>query len=122
VFYSPEYDRRAKADRAATIRKAQAIVQNPQNFNKKNTYGAAKYIRQIEYDKKTGEIITPHSKLAFNDEALYEDEKYDGYYVIVSSRHFESDEWIIDTYRGLWRIEESFKVTKSDLALQRTQV
>lgn len=115
VFYSPEYDRRAKADRAATIRKAHAIVQSPKNFNKKNTYGAAKYIRQIEYDKKTGEIITPRSKLAFNEDALAEDEKYDGYYVIVSSRHFESDDWIIDTYRGLWRIEETFKVTKSDL-------
>ena len=115
VFYSPEYDRRAKADRAAAIRKAHAIVQSPKNFNKKNTYGAAKYIRQIEYDKKTGEIITPRSKLAFNEDALAEDEKYDGYYVIVSSRHFESDDWIIDTYRGLWRIEETFKVTKSDL-------
>lgn len=27
----------------------------------------------------------------------------------------ESDDKIIDIYRGLWRIEESFKVTKSEL-------
>ena len=115
VFYSPEYDRRAKADRAATLRKAHAIISNPKNFNKKNSYGAAKYIQQIEYDKKTGEIITPASKLTFNDKALAEDEKYDGYYTIVTSRWQQSDEWVIDTYRGLWRIEETFKVTKSDL-------
>jgi transposase len=115
AFYSPEYDRRAKADRAAAVRKAHAIIKNPRNFNKKNTYGAAKYIRQIEYDKNTGEIITPRGELVFNEEALAEDEKFDGYYVIATSRHFESDDWVIDTYRGLWRIEETFKVTKSDL-------
>jgi transposase len=122
VFYSPEYDRRAKADRAAAIRKARAIVQNPKNFNKKNTYGAAKYVLQIEYDKKTGEIITPRSKLAFDEETLAEDEKYDGYYVIVTSRYFETDDWVIDTYRGLWRIEETFKVTKSDLEARPVHV
>ena len=115
VFYSPEYDRRAKADRAATIAKARAIIQSPGKFTKQNAYGAAKYVRQIEYDKTTGEIITPAHLLAFNDDTLAEDELYDGYYVIVTSRHWETDEWVIDTYRGLWRIEETFKVTKSDL-------
>lgn len=115
VFYSRDYDMKAKADRQAAIKKARAIIQNPKNFNRQNTYGAAKYIRQIEYDKSTGEIIEAKSILAFNDDFLAEEETYDGYYVIVSSRHFESDDWLIDTYRGLWRIEETFKVTKSDL-------
>jgi transposase len=115
VFYSPEYDRRAKADRAAAIKKARAIIGNPKNFTKQNTYGAAKYIRQIEYDKPTGEIITPENKLSFNEEALAEDEKYDGYYVIVTNRYDKPDDWVIDTYRGLWRIEETFRVTKSEL-------
>ena len=115
VFYSPEYDRRAKSDRTAAIKKAHKIINNPKGFTKQNTYGAAKYIRQIEYDKSTGEIITPASKLSFNDEALAEDEKYDGYYVIVTNRYDKPDQWVVDTYRGLWRIEENFKVTKSDL-------
>jgi transposase len=115
VFYSREYDKKAKADREAAIRKAHAIIKNPKNFNKQNTYGAAKYIRQIEYDKATGEIVEAKSVLAFNDELLAEEEKYDGFYVIVTSRHFESDDWVIETYRGLWRIEETFKVTKSDI-------
>ena len=115
VFYSPEYDRRAKADRAAAIKKARAIIDNPKNFTKQNTYGAAKYIRQIEYDKSTGEIITPASKLLFNEEVLAEEEKYDGYYVIATNRYDKPDDWVIDTYRGLWRIEETFRVTKSEL-------
>lgn len=115
VFYSPEYDRRAKADRAAAIKKARAIISNPKGFTKQNTYGAAKYIRQIEYDKTSGEIITPANNLSFNEDALDEDEKYDGYYVIVTNRYDKPDDWVIDTYRGLWRIEETFKITKSEL-------
>ena len=115
AFYSREYDKKAKADRAAAIKKAQAIILNPKNFNKRNTYGAAKYIRQIAYDKNTGEILEAKSILAFNDQLLAEEEMFDGYYVIVTSRYFETDDWVIDTYRGLWRIEETFKVAKSDL-------
>ncbi|MEG0794036.1 MAG: transposase [Lachnospiraceae bacterium] len=36
-------------------------------------------------------------------------------YVLLTSEMEESDDKIIDIYRGLWRIEESFKVTKSEL-------
>jgi len=115
VFYSRDYDLRAKADRANAVDKAKQIIKNPKNFNKYNTYGAAKYVRHIEFDKNTGEIINTGSSLSFNDDVLKEEEKYDGYYTIVTSRHFESDEWVINTYKGLWKIEESFRVTKSDL-------
>jgi hypothetical protein len=115
IFYSRDYDLKAKADRANTIRKAQSIINNPKNFNKKNVYGAAKYISQIEYDKETGEIIEAASVLTFNHELLTEEEQYDGYYVIVTNMHTKSDDWVIDTYKGLWKIEETFKVTKKDL-------
>ncbi len=40
---------------------------------------------------------------------------YDGYYAIVTSELDMSDKEIIDTYRGLWEIEETFKVTKGTL-------
>jgi hypothetical protein len=122
AFYSRDYDARSKADRQAALKKARAIIKNPENFNKHNTYGAAKYIRQIVFDKDTGEIIKTQSNLAFNDECLAEEEKYDGYYMIVTSRHFEPDDWIIKTYKGLWRIEETFKVTKKDLETRPVHV
>jgi hypothetical protein len=40
---------------------------------------------------------------------------FDGYYAIVISECDLPDEQIVDTYQGLWRIEESFRITKSDL-------
>lgn len=115
AFYSRDYDRKAKADRAAAVRKAEMLVKDPDKFNMYNSHGAAKYIKHIEFDEETGEIIKTKSILEFDKEALAEEEKYDGYYVIVTSRYDATDEWVIDTYKELWRIEETFKVTKSEL-------
>ena len=115
VVYSRRFAQKAKADREAALVKAHAIIKYPKNFNKQNTYGSAKYIRQICFDKKSGEIIESKSVLSFNDELLAEEEKYDGYYVIATNRYDKSDEWVMDTYHELWRIEETFKVSKNDL-------
>jgi len=41
--------------------------------------------------------------------------RFDGYYAIITSETSMSDSKIIDTYRGLWQIEDTFKVTKSIL-------
>jgi len=122
IFYSRDYDRRAKADRAAAVTKAKSLIANPDKFNKYNSYGAAKYIKHIEFDEETGEIIKAKSVIAFDEEKLAEDEKYDGYYVIVTSKCKATDEWVIDTYKELWRIEETFKVTKSDLEARPVHV
>jgi len=115
VFYSPDYDRRAKADREPALLKARDLVKNPSRYNKTISYGAAKYVKNLVFDPKTGEIVTTKQKPVFNEARLREEEKFDGYYAIVTSEWRKSDEEIIDIYRGLWCIEEAFKVTKSDL-------
>jgi transposase len=60
-------------------------------------------------------VISPQNILALDEDKLREEEALDGYYVIVTSEYKESDDRIIDIYRGLWKIEEAFRVTKSDL-------
>jgi thiol-disulfide isomerase/thioredoxin len=115
IFYSADYDRRAKAEREATLLKAIDLVNNPSRYNKATSYGAAKYIKNLVFDPKTGEIITTKEKPIFDEKKLREEEKFDGYYAIVTSEWKKSDEEIIEIYRGLWRVEEAFKVTKSDL-------
>jgi transposase len=115
IFYSKDYDKRAKAERSATVLKAQDFVKNPSKYKNAVSYGAAKYIKNLKIDKETGEIKNDHSLLEFDEKKLKEEEKFDGYYAIVTSEWKESDEKIIETYRGLWKIEESFKITKSDL-------
>ena len=115
VFYSRDYDKKAKRDREKAVRKAKDIVANPSGFNKYNTYGAAKYVDNLEFDADTGEIVKTASVLRFNESKLMEDEKYDGYYMIVTNCFNKPDGWVIEKYRGLWQIEETFKITKSDL-------
>jgi len=115
VFYSSDYDRKAKMDREPALLKALDLAKNPSKYNKATSYGAAKYLKNLVFDPKTGEIITAKQKPVFDEKKLREEEKFDGYYAIVTSEWQKTDEEIIDIYRGLWQIEEAFKVTKSDL-------
>lgn len=79
------------------------------------SYGAAKYVKKIDYDKETGEILTASSVLDIDEDKIREEESLDGYYMLLTSEMETSDDEIIDMYRGLLKIEESFKVTKSEL-------
>lgn len=115
VFWSEKYAKRAKAERAAAIAKAQDLTRNPGSYTRATSYGAAKYVKKVDYDKETGKILTTSSILELDEDKLREEEALDGYYVLLTSEMEESDDKIIDMYRGLWRIEESFKVTKSEL-------
>ncbi len=115
VFYSPDYDRKAKADREPALLKARDLVKNPARYKRAISYGAAKYVKNLVFDPKTGEVMASKQKPVFDEVRLKEEEKFDGYYAIVTSEWKKTDEEIVDIYRGLWRIEEAFKVTKSDL-------
>ena len=115
VFWSQKYAKRAKADRAAALAKAADLTKNPGNYTRATSYGAAKYVKKVDFDKETGEIITSSSVLEVDGDVIRQEELFDGYYVLLTSEMEESDDKIIDIYRGLWRIEESFKVTKSEL-------
>lgn len=115
VFYSTKYAEKAKQDRKAAILKAKDLIKNPAKYNKSTTYGAAKYVKNLTFDAQTGEVLESAKQfLSFDEEKLREEEKFDGYYAILTSEYKEPDERVIDIYRGLWKIEESFKITKSD--------
>lgn len=115
IFWSADYAKRAKAERQPAIDKAIDLIGNIQKYNKKNCVGASKYVKHLVFDKNTDEIIEAQSKLSLDEEKIAEEEKFDGYYMIVSSEFDKTPNEIIDIYRGLWRIEETFKVTKSEL-------
>lgn len=115
IFYSEKYDKRAKADRAAALIKAQDLANNPGKYTRSTSYGANKYIKKVDFDKDTGEILKASSILEIDEEKLRAEEALDGYYALITSEYKESDDHIIEIYRGLWQIEESFRITKSEL-------
>ena len=123
VFWSKKYADKARAERAETLKKALDIISNPQKHNKGTSHGAAAYIQNIAYDKKTGEIYAePGKMLMFNEEKAEEDAKYDGYYCIITSELDMADQRVIEIYRGLSDIEDNFKVSKSDLDIRPVHV
>lgn len=113
VYYSQKYADKQKRDRQMVIDKAKDLINNPGNYTRATSYGAAGYINNIKFDKKTG-AVSDGCELSLNEDKIKEDEKYDGYYSIVTSEEHLSDIEIRNIYRGLAKIEETFKVTKSE--------
>jgi len=113
VYYSKKYADKQKKDRERVLTKARDMIRNPTNYTRATSYGAAGYVKNIKFVKGTGEIANG-LELSLNLEKISEEEQYDGYYSIVTSEKHMSDKQMRDVYRGLWEIEESFKIIKSE--------
>ena len=113
VYYSQKYADKQKRDRQMVIDKAKDLINNPGNYTRATSYGAAGYVNNIKFDKKTG-VISDGCNLSLNQEKIDEDAKYDGYYSIVTSEEHLSDIELRNIYKGLAKIEETFKITKSE--------
>jgi len=140
IFFSQKYADRARHDREKAIEKAYNMVNEQRRKKKPSEHGVSKYLTQL-FIGEDGKIINDYEKaLDFNKEFLHNEEKLDGYYAICTNvvglsdkqkkftgkSRFTKDGFfqlnkkvsatdIIDIYRGLWKIEETFKVTKSSL-------
>ena len=140
IFYSKKYADKAKYDRQKALEKSFKIINNANIKKKPATRGVAKYVKQLFEDKNGKTLNNSENPLDFNSEILKTEEKYDGYYAINTNviglseeeKKFKgksriikdglfqlnkkvSTREIIDIYRGLWKNEEPFKVTKSIL-------
>ena len=114
VYFSFKYLMKQRKDREKMIKKAEDIIKRPNAYTKATSYGAAYYIDDIAFDKDTGEIKSD-KVLSVNYDKVKEEELYDGYYAIVTSEIEYDDYKIRKIYRGLTKIEDNFKVTKSYL-------
>ena len=113
VYYSQKYADKQKRDRQMVIEKAKDLIKNPGSYTRATSYGAAGYVNNINFDKETGNISNA-TELSLNEEKINEDAKFDGYYSIVTSEEHLSDLELRNIYKGLAKIEETFKITKSE--------
>ena len=82
---------------------------------KRSEFGdCSKYVTFIPTDKK-GNKEDGKIKVEINEEAVEKAKKLAGYNLIVTSELSMTSKEIYDTYHNLWRIEESFRVMKSQL-------
>lgn len=94
---------RAKA--IESLRKKMSKSSNPSSLI--SNYGYKKYLK-----------IKGKAEVVLDEEKLLEQEKWDGLHgVITNSTTFKPQD-IINHYKGLWQVEETFRVTKNDLKIR----
>ena len=82
---------------------------------KRSEYGeCAKFVNFVSADKK-GKETDGKVKVTMNDQAIENARKLAGYNLLVTSELKMSDQEIYKAYHNLWRIEESFRIMKSEL-------
>jgi len=87
----------------------------PSLLNASNNFGVKKYFKTVNIDTETGEIKKAKNQYLFDEEKYERDTSLDGYYCIVTN-NLELEAYdLIDNYRQLSMIEDSFRVTKTDL-------
>jgi len=141
VFWSEDYWKKARYERALAITKALARAGYGEN-TVLNNHAGNRFLKKAIFDPECGkEVEHPAFSFALDEELLDSEEELDGYYLIRTNvvgvqegqapfdrpcRWHAKDNLlelnrpvtdldIIDMYRGLWRIEESFRITKSQL-------
>jgi hypothetical protein len=103
----------ARRKREDKLRKAAKAIGN-------NIYGVKhgyeEFTKEDVVDAKTGECLEDVKKVrSVDNEKAKKDAMYDGYFCIITSELDYNESQIRKAYHGLWRIEESFRIMKSDL-------
>ena len=95
------------------------LIEKAQNLRtsqaKKSEYGeCARFVNFVSADKK-GKETDGKVKVTLNDDVIENARKLAGYNMLVTSELKMSDQEIYKAYHNLWRIEESFRIMKSEL-------
>lgn len=114
VSWSKEYADREKMKRIQVIEYLNSLTDEAK-YNASNKKGCKKYLNATEVDENTGEVIKTKTIVTLNKERIEFDAKFDGLNVLVTSELDMSDEKMLEAYHSLSKIEDCFKVTKSQL-------
>ena len=112
VTYNPSLAKKQRREINKMVEKAKSLCYSQA---KHEEYGeSSKYMSFVSVDEN-GEVGTNKVTAAINNAAIEKDLSLAGYNLLVTSETSMSDQEMYDTYHNLWRIEESFKIMKSDL-------
>ena len=113
LTYNPSLAKKKLYEIDRMIEKAKSLVLSKA---KKSEFGeSSKFVDFVVANKKTGEIKDDAICLSINEDKIKKEKELAGYNLIVTSEINIPDKELYATYHNLWRIEESFKVMKSDL-------
>lgn len=112
VTYNPKLAKKQIHEIKKEIEKAKLLKASQA---KKSEYGdCAKYVIFSAADKK-GNDTDGKVKVTMNEKLIKKSMELAGYNMLVTSETTMTDEEVYEAYHNLWRIEESFRVMKSQL-------
>lgn len=111
LYWNGAAARRDKKKRNEKIEKAENSLNNNAYFI---NHGHTKYHKEENVVSETGEVADKKI-IKIDYEKIKTEEMYDGYFAIVTSELDFDEKKIREVYHSLWRIEDSFRITKGDL-------
>ena len=114
IYWSKKHYEKELNQNKKFIEYLESCKENPDKL-KDRQRKSQEFIKTVDVDKETGEIIHPEKVIIFLDKKLEKYKETMGFYSIVTSEIEDNDKEIINRYHGLSRIEDSFRIIKSDL-------
>lgn len=118
VYFSKKFYDKQMHDNKSFLEFIDKLQKNPENFRitKSQSSSLRKFLKKELINDKTGEVLNSKDLKALIDfDKINKYKESFGYYQIVTSELDMDDRKVIDTYHGLSRIEDQFRVMKSDL-------
>jgi len=112
AFWSRDFFERARHERAKVIEKSRAAIERG-DMSGVVSRSSARYAKDRPVVRETGEAA--QHDWVLDEERIAADAAMDGYYCIVTSEQEWTEREVIEAYRGLARIEDSFRVLKSTM-------
>jgi len=92
----------------------ESVIANPDKLKDKPRK-IEQFLIKKSVDRKTGELVDTNTELSIDMDKIQQYVDLLGYYTLMTSELEKPDREIINKYKGLSRIEDSFRITKSDL-------
>ena len=114
VYWSKKHYEKEMNENDKFLEYLESCKENPDKLKDKQRR-SQEFLKTIQIDKETGEIIKTKEIVILLEEKIKKYRETMGYYSIVTSEIEEDEKEIINKYHGLSRIEDSFRIIKSDL-------
>ena len=113
-YWSVGHYLRERKENQKFIKYLESVIEFPDKL-KDNEKKIERFLKSIEVDKSSGEIVKTKKILSIDMDKVKEYLDLLGYYTLLTSETEWLDNDVINKYHGLSRIEDSFRIVKTDL-------
>lgn len=114
ITWSKKYADRERIRREGALEYASQLT-NAELFRQTSKKGGKKYLDLHYLDEKTGELKPFSPLVTIDHEQVDFDAQFDGVNVLVTSEVGMTDEEMLEAYKELAKIEDCFRITKTEL-------